>query len=74
MLCAALAVKNGMREQDALATITISAARTAGIEARVGSIAPGKDADVVLFDRHPFDLFAKVRLVTINGQAVYRDF
>ena len=74
MLCAALAVKNGMREQDALAAITISAARTAGIDARVGSIAPGKDADIVLFDRHPFDLFANVRLVTINGQAVYRKF
>ncbi len=74
MLCAALAVKNGMREQDALATITISAARTAGIEARVGSIAPGKDADVVLLTAIRLTFFAKVRLVTINGQAVYRDF
>ncbi len=72
MLCAALAVKHGMSEQDALAAITISAARTAGIETRVGSIVPGKDADIVLFDRHPFDLFSKVQLVMINGQVSYR--
>ncbi len=70
MLCAALAVKNGMSERDALAAVTIAAARTAGISARVGSIAPGKDADLVLYDRHPFDLFAKVVLVTINGAIV----
>ena len=70
MLCAALAVKNGMRESDALAAITLSAAKTAGIEKRVGSITPGKDADLVLYDRHPFDLFAKIQLVMLNGNIV----
>ncbi len=70
MLCAALAVKNGMREEDALSAITLSAARTAGIESCVGSITPGKDADLVLFDRHPLDFNAKVLLVIIGGEIV----
>ena len=74
MLCAALAVKNGMQEYDALAAITIAAARTVGIDSRVGSIAPGKDADIVLYDRHPFDLFAKVRLVMVDGHVAYQTF
>ncbi len=72
MLCAALACKNGMKEQDALAAITISAARTAGLEQRVGSLAPGKDADFVLYDRHPFDLFSRVQLVAIDGKIVFK--
>ena len=70
-LCAALAVKSGMREEDALSAITISAAKAAGIEDRVGSIKPGKDADLVLFDRHPLDLYANVRLVMIDGSIVF---
>ncbi len=74
MLCAALAVKNGMQEYDALAAITIAAARIVGIDSRVGSIAPGKDADIVLYDRHPFDLFAKVRLVMVDGHVAYQTF
>ena len=72
-LCAALAVKNGMREEDALASITISAAKTAGIEDRVGSLTCGKDADLVLFDRHPLDFYTRVLLVFINGEIVLDD-
>ena len=59
MLCAALAVKNGMQEYDALAAITIAAARTVGIDSRVGSIARVKTLISFCMDRHPFDLFAK---------------
>lgn len=69
-LCAALAVKNGMSEEDALAAVTISAAKTAGIANRVGSLTPGKDADLVLFDRHPLDLYARTLLVFIDGRIV----
>ena len=73
MLCAALAVKSGMTEQAALEAITIGAARAAGISDRVGSIEKGKDADLVLYDRHPFDIFAKVQLVLINGRTVHEN-
>ena len=71
MLCAALSVKHGMTEADALASVTLSAARLSGIERRVGSITPGKDADLVLYDGHPFDIFTNVTHVWIDGVKVY---
>ena len=49
-LCAGLAVKEGMKEFDALKAITINAAEHAGVADRVGSLEEGKDADVVLMD------------------------
>lgn len=69
-LCAALAVKEGMDEELALKAITINAARIAGIDDRVGSIEPGKDADLVILDGHPFELKAKVVKTIINGKEV----
>jgi imidazolonepropionase-like amidohydrolase len=58
----------GLSENEALAMITINPARQLGIENRVGSIEPGKDADLVLFDRHPLSTYAKVQKVMIDGQ------
>ena len=69
-LCAALAVKGGMNPEAALAAITINAARIAGIDSRVGSLAPGKDADLVVFSGHPINLLSRVRAVFINGRRV----
>lgn len=54
-LCAAMAVRGGMSEKDALAAITLNAAKILGVENRVGSITPGKDADLAIFSVHPFD-------------------
>ncbi len=54
-LCAAMAVRGGMAEGDALAAITLNPAKILGIDERVGSITPGKDADLVIFESHPFD-------------------
>ena len=54
-LCAAMAVRGGMPEEEALAAITLNPAKILGIEDRVGSITPGKDADLVVFNSHPFD-------------------
>ena len=66
-LCASLAVKNGMDEDAALRAITINAANNCGIGSRVGSLRVGKDADIVLLDRHPVDFYAKVCGVWVNG-------
>lgn len=66
-LCAALAVKGGMNPEAALAAITINAAKIAGIDDRVGSLAPGKDADLVLTTGHPINLLSRVKAVFING-------
>ena len=69
-LCAALAVKGGMNPEAALAAITIHPARLAGLDKRVGSLEPGKDADIVVTTGHPLDWNGKVRYVFIGGKQV----
>ena len=69
-LCAAIAVKGGMLPEAALAAITINPAQIAGIDHRVGSLTPGKDADIVITSGHPINLLSRVRAVFINGVRV----
>ena len=69
-LCAAMAVRGGMEPEDALAAITRDAAEIAGISKRVGTLTPGKDADVVVTSGHPFDWNGEVRAVFLNGKRV----
>ncbi len=71
-LCAALAVREGMDEKEALKAITINAAYAAGIDDRVGSLEPGKDADIIVYDGHPFELKSRVLYTVINGETVYK--
>jgi imidazolonepropionase-like amidohydrolase len=71
-ICAALAAKAGLDEDVALNAITINPAKILGIEDRVGSIEQGKDADIVVFDKHPLDIQAKTHYVLIDGNVVYR--
>lgn len=70
---AGIAVKYGMDPMEALKAITINPAKLISMENRIGSIEPGKDADLVLFDGDPFDIRTSVRMVFINGQMVYED-
>ena len=69
-LCAAMAVKGGMLPEAALAAITINPAQIAGIDHRVGSLTPGKDADIVITTGHPINLLSRVRAVFIGGVRV----
>lgn len=69
-LCAALAVKGGLDEETALAAITIHAAKIAGLDAQLGSLTPGKEADLVVSSRHPLELMGQVRAVLIGGRQV----
>lgn len=71
-MCAALAVKAGMDETEALKAITIYAAEILGIDHRVGSIREGKDADLVIWQGHPFELQSAVECTMINGKVVYK--
>jgi len=71
-VCAALAVREGMDEYKALEAITINAARIAGIDDRVGSIKPGKDADIAIFDGHPFNYTARTAYVIIDGKVAFK--
>lgn len=71
-LCAGLAVKEGLAEEDAWKAITINPARIAGIADRVGSLAPGKDADIAIFRGNPLTDVGFHTLATfINGAIVY---
>ncbi|MBR2739361.1 MAG: amidohydrolase [Oscillospiraceae bacterium] len=69
-LCAGLAVKAGMDPFDALKAITINPARQLGISDRVGSLEPGKDADIVLADGDPMVSSSVIKRVLINGETV----
>lgn len=66
-LCAGLAVKEGMKEFDALKAITINAAEHAGVADRVGSIEVGKDADIVIMDGCLFESQSNVMATYIDG-------
>ncbi len=67
---AGVAAANGLSIRDALATITIDAARILGIENRVGSLEKGKDGDVAMYDGDPFEYTTHCTGTIINGQVV----
>ncbi len=70
---ASLCVRYGMTEQDALRSITIWAAQAVDLAGRIGSIEPGKDADLVLLDGAPFEFLTSVRAVLIDGKVEYQN-
>jgi len=70
-LVAALAVKGGMSRQEALRSITLTAAEVLGVAGRIGSLEPGKDADIVIFDGDPLFYKTRVVRVLINGDQVH---
>ena len=68
---AGLCVREGLPEMEALRAITINAAELIGLADRVGSLAPGKDADLALFDAHPLEARTHACLVVVNGRIAY---
>ncbi len=70
-MCAALAYKSGLPEMEAFKAITSHAAEILEVGHRIGSIEVGKDADLVIWNGHPFDLQASVEKAIINGNVVY---
>lgn len=72
-LCAGLAHKAGLDEMEALKSITINAAEISGLGDRIGSIEPGKDADIVIFDGNPIkDVNFETYRTIIDGKVVYK--
>lgn len=69
---AALAVKGGLPEKDALYSITRGAAEILGVEDSMGSIAEGMDADLQLYRKDPLDLREDPWYVMINGKECIR--
>jgi imidazolonepropionase-like amidohydrolase len=64
------AVANGMPYDAALAAITINPARMFGLGARLGSLEPGKAADVVIWDGDPLEVTSRPIAVFIDGRAM----
>lgn len=70
-ISAGLTVRGGLDEEKALRVITVDAAKILGLDHRVGSIEPGKDADLVIMNGHPFDVRSRVVRVLISGKTVF---
>ena len=69
---AGIAAANGLGMEEALRTVTASAAKVLAIDDRVGSLDPGKDADIALFDGDPFEYTSHVVAVLVGGQLSYQ--
>jgi imidazolonepropionase-like amidohydrolase len=67
---AAIAAAHGLGRDRALRAVTLDAARILGLDGRLGSLTPGKDADLVLFDGDPFEYTSHVCAVVIDGRVV----
>ncbi len=72
-ICAGFAVKAGMEEMEALKSITIYPAQICRVDHRVGSLEPGKDADIAIFDGSPLKVETRTLCTMIEGVIVYAD-
>jgi imidazolonepropionase-like amidohydrolase len=70
-ILAIVAIMNGMSRKEALKAITINPAETIGVGDKVGSLEPGKDADILVFSDDPLKVKSKVEMVFLNGEKVY---
>ncbi len=71
LLEAGVAAGYGLAREDALAAITIDAARLIGQAARVGSLEVGKDGDVALYNGDPLEYTTHCTAVVIDGKVVF---
>ncbi len=69
---AATAVKYGTDRDEALSAITLRPAQILGIDQFVGSIEPGKDADLIIMSGDPFEITTYVETTIIDGAIVYQ--
>ena len=70
-MAAGLRVGMEVSEARAMLWITLNAAKALGIEAETGSIEVGKSADLVLWNRNPFSVYALADVVWIDGYSYY---
>ena len=72
-MCAGLAVSSGLDMEEGWRAITINPARATGIADRVGSLEPGKDADLVIWTADPLvTVGAEAWMTVVDGKIVYR--
>lgn len=68
-----LAIRHGMPEEEAFKSVTIYPAELIGAADRVGSLEVGKDADIAIFNGHPFCNFTKCELTMIDGKVWHNE-
>jgi len=61
----------GLSEAEALRTLTLNPAKMLGIDKRVGTIEPGKDADLAVFNRHPLDPYTVCQMTLVDGKVLF---
>jgi imidazolonepropionase-like amidohydrolase len=69
---AALAMKEGLDRETALRAVTITPAQIMRVADRIGSLVPGKDADLVIWSGDPLDVMSRAEVAYIAGREVYR--
>ncbi len=67
---AAMAVAYGLNREAALRSITLSAAELLGVEDRLGSIEPGKDATLIVTTGDPLEMATRVEFAFIEGRRI----
>ena len=72
-VCAGLAVRAGMSPEGALRAITLTPAEVLGVDDRIGSLEPGKSADLVVHRGHPFELASRLSAVVVAGRVVVQE-
>jgi len=71
-LALVMAVKEGLERETALRVVTINPAEIMGVADRIGSLAEGKDADVVIWSGDPLDIYQRAEQVFINGREIFK--
>jgi imidazolonepropionase-like amidohydrolase len=66
-----LAVRAGMPRERALYALTMAGARMLKLESRIGSLEPGKDADLLVLSGDPFSVYTKVEQTWVEGRKVF---
>jgi imidazolonepropionase-like amidohydrolase len=61
-----------MDRDAALRAVTLTPAEILGVADRVGSLTPGKDADLSVYDGDPMDITGKAWMVVLNGKVVFK--
>jgi imidazolonepropionase-like amidohydrolase len=72
IVSAALAMKEGLDRDTALRAVTITPAQIMRVADRIGSLVPGKDADLVIWSGDPLDVMSRAEVAYIEGREVYR--
>ena len=68
---AALAVREGLDPAAALRAVTLTPARVLGLDDRLGSLEPGKDATLCVWSGDPLDARSRVEVAWIGGRQVF---